>query len=166
MKVLYIGSNFTEIYFLGSIFDNESALDQVMARWQAGDKPLPEPMLTHFHDVILHHMELTNHEIASGVQWVNHLHVWYSVPTDALSPCIVLEICFFLYKHIFSLVCNLRISVSFCEARRASHCHSPQTTYSSKSTCCAISAQNSAMHVVVYAGRLTSQRSIVEIINW
>ena len=54
----------------------------------------------------------------------------------------------------------------FCEARRASHCHSPQTTYSSKSTCCAISAQNSAMHVVVYAGRLTSQRSIVEIINW
>ena len=30
----------------------------------------------------------------------------------------------------------------------------------------AISAQNSAMHVVVYAGRLTSQRSIVEIINW
>ena len=55
---------------------------------------------------------------------------------------------------------------TFCEARRASHCHSPQTTYSSKSTCCAISAQNSAMHVVVYAGRLTSQRSIVEIINW
>ena len=55
----------------------------------------------------------------------------------------------------------------FCEARRALHCHSPQTTYSSKSTCCAISAQNSAMHVVVYAtGRLTSQRSIVEIINW
>ena len=57
-------------------------------------------------------------------------------------------------------------SYCFCEARRASHCHSPQTTYSSKSTCCAISAQNSAMHVVVYAGRLTSQRSIVEIINW
>ena len=54
----------------------------------------------------------------------------------------------------------------FCEARRASHCHSPQTTYSSKSTCCAIYAQNLAMHVVVYAGRLTSQRSIVEIINW
>ena len=58
------------------------------------------------------------------------------------------------------------ILISFCEARRASHCHSPQTKYSSKSTCCAISAQNSAMHVVVYAGRLTSQRSIVEIINW
>ena len=56
--------------------------------------------------------------------------------------------------------------VLFCEARRASHCHSPQTTYSSKSTCCAISAQNSAMHVVVYVDRLTSQRSIVEIINW
>ena len=54
----------------------------------------------------------------------------------------------------------------FCEARRASHCHSPHTTYSSKSTCCAIPAKNSAMHVVVYAGRLTSQRSNVEIINW
>ena len=64
---------------------------------------------------------------------------------------------FYLITAIFS---------NFCEARRASHCHSPQTTYSSKSTCCAISAQNSAMHVVVYAGRLTSQRSIVEIINW
>ena len=58
------------------------------------------------------------------------------------------------------------LTLSFCEVRRASHCHSPQTTYSSKSTCCTISAQNSAMHVVVYAGRLTSQRSIVEIINW
>ena len=57
------------------------------------------------------------------------------------------------------------VDSDFCEARRASHCHSPQTTYSSKSTCCAISAQNSAMHVVVYAGRLTSQRLIVEIIN-
>ena len=55
---------------------------------------------------------------------------------------------------------------AFCEARRASHCHGPQTTYASKSTCCAISAQNPAMHVVVYAGRLTSQRSIVEIMNW
>ena len=78
---------------------------------------------------------------------------------------------FSCYKHDVSL-CFLEsriIAVSanaFCEARRASHCHSPQTTYSSKSTCCAISAQNSAMHVVVYAGRLTSQRSIVEIINW
>ena len=75
-----------------------------------------------------------------------------------------------------SLVCCDRLGLflqhhvaagqTFCEARRASHCHSLQTTYSSKSTCCAISAQNSAMHVVVYAGRLTSQRSIVEIINW
>ena len=54
---------------------------------------------------------------------------------------------------------------SFCEARRASHCHSPQTTYSSKSTCCTVSAQKTAMYVVVYAGRLTAQNSIVEIIN-
>ena len=54
----------------------------------------------------------------------------------------------------------------FCEVRRASHCHSPQTTYSLKSTCCVIPAKYSTMHVVVYAGRLTSQRSNVEIINW
>ena len=54
----------------------------------------------------------------------------------------------------------------FCEARRASHCHSPQTTYSSKSTCCVLSAQKSAMHVVVYADRRTIQHSIVDIIDW
>ena len=61
---------------------------------------------------------------------------------------------------------SVHSGLGFCEARSASHYHSPQTTYSSKSTCCAISAQNLAMHDVVYAGRLTSQRSIVEIINW
>ena len=53
-----------------------------------------------------------------------------------------------------------------CEAWRASHCHSPQTTYSSKSTCCVLSAQKSAMHVVVYADRRTIQHSIVDIIDW
>ena len=58
---------------------------------------------------------------------------------------------------------------TFYEARRASHCHSPQTTYSSKSTCCVllyIWAQKSAMHVVVYADRLTAQHSIVDISDW
>ena len=55
---------------------------------------------------------------------------------------------------------------TFCEARRASHCHSPQITYSSKSTCCVLSAQKSAMHVVVYADRLTTQHSIVDISDW
>ena len=44
------------------------------------------------------------------------------------------------------------------------HCHSPQTTYSSKSTCCVLSAQESAMRVVVYADRLTTLHSIVDII--
>ena len=56
--------------------------------------------------------------------------------------------------------------IHFCEARRASHCHSPQTTYSSKSTCCVLSAQKSAMHVVVYADRRTIQHSILDIIDW
>ena len=51
----------------------------------------------------------------------------------------------------------------FCEARRASHCHSPQTTYSS--TCCVLSAQKSAMHVLVCADRLTTQHSIVDVID-
>ena len=46
------------------------------------------------------------------------------------------------------------------------HCHSPQTTYSSKSTCCVLSAQESAMRVVVYADRLTTLHSIVDIIDW
>ena len=56
--------------------------------------------------------------------------------------------------------------VDFCEARRASHCHSPQTTFSSNSTCCVLSTQKSAMHVVVYADRLTTQHSIVDIVHW
>ena len=55
---------------------------------------------------------------------------------------------------------------TFCEARRASHCHSPQTTFSSNSTCCVLSTQKSAMHVVVYADRLTTQHSIVDIVHW
>ena len=54
----------------------------------------------------------------------------------------------------------------FCEARRASHCHSPQTTFSSNSACYVLSTQKSAMHVVVYADRLTTQHSIVDIAHW
>ena len=64
-----------------------------------------------------------------------------------------------IYKCIF--LCD-----NFCEARRASHCHSPQTTFSSNSTCCVLSTQKSAMHVVVYADRLTTQHSIVDIVHW
>ena len=41
-----------------------------------------------------------------------------------------------------------------------------QTTFSSNSTCCVISTQKSAMHVVVYADRLTTQHSIVDIVHW
>ena len=55
---------------------------------------------------------------------------------------------------------------TFCEARRTSPCHSPQTTYSSKSTCCVLSAQKTAMYVVVYADRLTTQHSIDDISDW
>ena len=54
----------------------------------------------------------------------------------------------------------------FCEARRASHCHSPQTIFSSNSTCCVLSTQKLAMHVVVYADGLTTQHSIVDIVHW
>ena len=49
---------------------------------------------------------------------------------------------------------------------RASHCHSPQTTFSSNSTYCVLSTQKSAMHVVVYADRLTTQHSVVDIVHW
>ena len=75
-------------------------------------------------------------------------------------------------KNSYICIKNLHLEISstkrnpFCEARRASHCHSPQTTYSSKSTCCVLSAQKSAMHVVVYADRRTIQHSIVDIIDW
>ena len=62
--------------------------------------------------------------------------------------------------------CQWHFEVHFCEARRASHCHSPQTTFSSNSTCCVLSTQKSAMHVVVYADRLTTQHSIVDIVHW
>ena len=66
--------------------------------------------------------------------------------------------------------CNHTVTIysrtAFCEARRASHCHSPQTTFSSNSTCCVLSTQKSAMHVVVYADRLTTQHSIVDIVHW
>ena len=35
--------------------DKMSALVQVMARRRIGDKPLPEPMLTHFTDAYVRH---------------------------------------------------------------------------------------------------------------
>ena len=74
-----------------------------------------------------------------------------------------------LYYHIIIYVLtvySLQWPCHFCEARRASHCHSPQTTFSSNSTCCVLSTQKSAMYIVVYADRLTTQHSIVDIVHW
>ena len=61
---------------------------------------------------------------------------------------------------------DISVPSDVCEARRPSHCHSPQTRNTPKSTCCTISAQKSAIHVVVYVGRIKTQHSIVEIIDW
>ena len=74
------------------------------------------------------------------------------------------------HRPMFTASCLMNtgiiVFIPFCEARRASHCHSPQTTFSSNSTCCVLSTQKSAMHVVVYADRLTTQHSIVDIVHW
>ena len=122
----------------------------------------------HTHDAVLF---LVLQVVGVTTTWGNYK----AVPTGPFYRLIrVLDLVKRLQRSLYQLVSITKAAVKdsqccaipFCEARRASHCHSPQTTYSSKSTCCAISAQNSAMHVVVYAGRLTSQRSIVEIINW
>ena len=36
--------------------DNKAALVQVLACRQTGDKPLPEPMVTHFTDAYMRHL--------------------------------------------------------------------------------------------------------------
>ena len=53
-KVLYFDSNFINICSKSQI-DNKSALVQVMAWCQAGNKPLPEPMLTQFTEAYMWH---------------------------------------------------------------------------------------------------------------
>ena len=57
-------------YVPKGIIDNKSALVQVMAWRRAGDKPLPEPMLTQFTDAYAAQGrdELTNHYINGFVQ--------------------------------------------------------------------------------------------------
>ena len=95
---------------------------------------------------------------ASNAEKCFHLMTPSCIPTVVDSDVIANLHIFFLLKHF--------INYHFCEARRASHCHSPQTTFSSNSTCCVLSAQKSAMHVVVYADRLTTQHSIVDIVHW
>ena len=63
-------------------------------------------------------------------------------------------------------LCLFYLFLPFSEARSASHCHRLQTSYSSKSTCCLLFAQKSAMLILVNANRLTTQHSVVEIIDW
>ena len=46
MKSLYFDSNFPQF------FDNRPALVSVMAWHQTGDKPLPEQIMTEFHNAI------------------------------------------------------------------------------------------------------------------
>ena len=61
-----------------------------------------------------------------------------------ISPCIRIWLCT-MYSREWGKSLQFWMKYAFCEARRASHCHSPQTTYSSKSTCCTVSAQKTAM---------------------
>ena len=51
-SVLYFDSSFMEVCSKGQIY-NKSALVQIMASRQTGDKPLPEPMLTSFTDAYM-----------------------------------------------------------------------------------------------------------------
>ena len=76
---------------------------------------------------------------------------WYHYTASSQQP----HLLHLLYSNVFFYP-FFNFQLLFCEARRASHWHSPQTTYSSKLTCCVLSAQKSAMHVVVYADRLTA----------
>ena len=71
---------------------------------------------------------------------------WYTVGNDrGWESCWVYRP---QYSHFPILPRKSAGSQCFCEGWRASHCHSPQTTYSSKSTCCVLSVQKSATYVV------------------
>ena len=128
----------------------------------------------HLDNLEWHHVTAVSaHPLGLSHQWEmnsNLLACWS--PESCLGGTCVRSVFHIFFSYLRELKLSLTILVvkvgqnTFCEARRASHCHSPQTTYSSKSTCCTISAQKSDVHVVFYAGRLTSQRSIAEIINW
>ena len=57
-KCILLKSIFTQIplnFISEDPIDNKSALVQVMAWHQIGVKPLPEPMMTQFTDVYMHH---------------------------------------------------------------------------------------------------------------
>ena len=53
-----------------SPIDNKSALVQVMAWRQTGDKPIPEPMMTHYTDTYMQHRERWN---ILNVRYVHHV---------------------------------------------------------------------------------------------
>ena len=105
--------------------------------------------------------------------WKRYLHYWSYVRGIHRSP---VDIChngpvMLITDASFTgnsdtLLNKGSILQCFCEARRASHSHNPQTTYSSKSTWCVLSTQKSAMYVVVYADRITAQHSIMDIRDW
>ena len=42
-------------FVLKGAIDNKSSLGQVMAWLRIGDKPLPEPMMTHFNNAFMCH---------------------------------------------------------------------------------------------------------------
>ena len=99
----------------------------------------------------------------------NHVHFSWDISIPLYTSDVVLwwrHLNYSNHKHSRVLTVGSWHHISFCEARRASHCHSPQTTFSSNSTCCVLSVQKSAMHLVVYADRLTTQHSIVDIVHW
>ena len=118
--------------------------------------------------------------LSSSVIFIMKLAAFFSSSTSSWKISLYSIVCphlSLISGHVWSMCSWVSVSFlqnlhkrsflhPFCEARRASHCHSPQTTYSSKSTCCVLSAQKSAMHVVVYADRRTIQHSIVDIIDW
>ena len=62
MTSVVFDTNFTEVCSI----DNKWALVQVMAWRRTGDKPVPEPMVTHFTDAAL------------GEDELNRCHFWLS----------------------------------------------------------------------------------------
>ena len=94
---------------------------------------------------------------------------WYHFEAQLVGNNIWKKIGILSTEFFAILICIYKrklLVIRFCEARRASHCHSPQTIFSSNSTCCVLSTQKLAMHVVVYADGLTTQHSIVDIVHW
>ena len=56
----WISNKISLKYVPWGLIDNMSALVQIMAWRQTGNKPLSDPMMTHFTDTYMHHPELTH----------------------------------------------------------------------------------------------------------